>query len=125
MRGIFKEAFERVGLPYFNPHSFRNTLAILGEKICKTAEQWKAYSQNFGHSSPMTTFTSYGEVPPYRQAELLRDLAEPKQAGETTIQTVVLDDAQVLRIIKGLGEAGESDLSTAIQGLAYLAWRAS
>jgi hypothetical protein len=27
IREIFREAFDRAGLPYFNPHSFRNTLA--------------------------------------------------------------------------------------------------
>src|SRR4029077_6881656 len=69
VRQGFKEAFERVGLPYFNPHSFRNTLAIHGEKICQSPEEWLAYSQNFGHSSPMTTFNSYGPVAPDRQAE--------------------------------------------------------
>jgi len=33
-------------LPYFNPHSFRKTLAQLGEKVCRTPEQFKAWSQN-------------------------------------------------------------------------------
>jgi integrase len=71
IRRIFKRAFERSGLPNYNPHSFRHTLALLGEKICRTPEEWKAYSQNFGHSSPMTTFNSYGPVAPHRQAEIL------------------------------------------------------
>lgn len=35
IRAIFREAFERAGLPYFNPHSFRNTLVQLGEKISR------------------------------------------------------------------------------------------
>jgi integrase len=33
IRRIFQEAFERADLPYFNPHSFRKTLAALGEKL--------------------------------------------------------------------------------------------
>jgi len=36
IRTIFREAFEGVGLPYFNPHSFRNTLVQLGETLCQT-----------------------------------------------------------------------------------------
>jgi hypothetical protein len=28
--------FARAGLPYCNPHSFRKTLAQLGQKICRT-----------------------------------------------------------------------------------------
>jgi integrase len=43
IRRIFRQAFERVGLPNYNPHSFRHTLAVLGEKICRTPEAWKAY----------------------------------------------------------------------------------
>jgi hypothetical protein len=42
IRPIFKQAFERVGLPNYNPHGFRHTLAVLGEKICRTPEEWKA-----------------------------------------------------------------------------------
>ena len=30
IRTIFREAFERAGLPYFHPHSFRDTLVRLG-----------------------------------------------------------------------------------------------
>src|ERR1035441_9080647 len=33
IRKIFREAFVSAGLPYFNPHSFRNTLVQLGQKI--------------------------------------------------------------------------------------------
>ena len=36
IRAIFKEAFAAVGLPYFNPHSFRKTLALLG------GQRWNA-----------------------------------------------------------------------------------
>jgi len=39
IRQIFKEAFAGAGLPYFNPHSFRKTLALLGGRICKTPEE--------------------------------------------------------------------------------------
>ena len=51
IRAIFKEAFAAVGLPYFNPHSFRKTLALLGGRICKTPEEYKAWSQNLGTST--------------------------------------------------------------------------
>lgn len=77
MREIFREAFERAGLPAFNPHSFRNTLAQLGERVCMNAEAFKAWSQNLGHESVLTTLTSYGAVAPVRQAELLRELRHP------------------------------------------------
>jgi hypothetical protein len=39
-------------------------------------EAWKAWSQNLGHESCLTTFSSYGTVPPARQAEIIRRLGE-------------------------------------------------
>lgn len=50
IREIFKTSFEKYGLPYFNPHSFRDTLSMLGKKTC-TIEQYQAWSQNLGHSN--------------------------------------------------------------------------
>jgi integrase len=72
IRMIFKEAFAAAGFPYFNPHSFRKTLALLGGELCQTPEQYKAWSQNLGHEHVLTTFTSYGNVSSHRQAEIIR-----------------------------------------------------
>ena len=77
IRKIFKDAFASAGLPYFNPHSFRKTLAQLGQKLCRTPEQFKAWSQNLGHEKVLTTFSSYGEVAVERQREIIRELAQP------------------------------------------------
>lgn len=74
IRRIFRRAFDRAGLPYFNPHVFRDMLARYGLKVCSSHEAYKAWSQNLGHSNMLTTLTSYGEVPAHRQAELIRDL---------------------------------------------------
>ena len=74
IRKIYRKAFGAAGLPYFNPHCFRDALTTLAMRICSTPEEFKAWSQNIGHKSPLTTFTSYGTVPPARQAELIRGL---------------------------------------------------
>jgi hypothetical protein len=63
-------------LPYFNPHSFRNTLVEFGRRICQTPQQFKAWSQNLGHDSPLTTFTSYGEIATSRQIEIIGALGQ-------------------------------------------------
>jgi hypothetical protein len=76
VRAIFKEAFQRAGLPYFNPHSFRNTLVQLAYELKLNAEQFKAWSQNLGHEQCLTTFSSYGTLPPHRQAEIIRGAGE-------------------------------------------------
>jgi integrase len=73
IRTVFKDAFTGAGLPYFNPHSFRKTLAQFGEQVCETPEAFKAWSQNLGHENVLTTFASYGQVATPRQAELIRD----------------------------------------------------
>ncbi len=85
IRDIFQQAFEGAGLPCFNPHSFRNTLTNLGKIICKTPEDFKAWSQNLGHESVMTTLLIYGQVPEQRQGEILKQLGDPKQVTETDI----------------------------------------
>ncbi|SHO53357.1 tyrosine-type recombinase/integrase [Desulfopila aestuarii] len=76
IRTIFHEAFTRAGLPYFNPHSFRNTLVRLGEERCTTPEQFKAWSQNLGHEKVLTTFLSYGGVSCQRQGEIIHGLGK-------------------------------------------------
>jgi integrase/recombinase XerC len=78
IRKIFQEAFQAAGLPYFNPHSLRNTLVQLGETVCKTPEEFKAWSQNLGHEQVLTTFCSYGQVASARQGEIIREIAKPK-----------------------------------------------
>ncbi len=88
IRTIFREAFERAGLTYFNPHSFRNTLAQLGEEVCKTPEQFKAWSQNLGHEKVLTTFLSYGEVACHRQGEIIRNLATPQGSISTAADEI-------------------------------------
>lgn len=81
VRSIFREAFARVGLPYFNPHLFRNTLVQFGYELRLDAEQMKAWSQNLGHEHILTTFCSYGSIPPHRQAEIMQGLAHGASAG--------------------------------------------
>ncbi len=73
IRIIFKEAFEAAGIPYFPPHSFRSTLAILAEKCSRNGEEMQAWAQNFGHTNALTTFTSYGRISLHRQGEIIRN----------------------------------------------------
>lgn len=83
IRTIFREAFQRAELPYFHPHSIRHTLARLGQKLCRTPEEYKAWSQNLGHEKVMTTFENYGTVQWERQGEIIRGLAIPHLGTKT------------------------------------------
>lgn len=89
IREIFKQAFQNVNLPYYNPHSFRNTLVRLGENLCQSPEQFKAWSQNLGHEGVLTTLYSYGEVPDYRQSELLKKLREPRSEALPDMEAMI------------------------------------
>ncbi|WP_420857879.1 tyrosine-type recombinase/integrase [Marivivens marinus] len=68
---IFKQAFADAGLPPFSPHRVRDTIVDLANDHCRTPEEFKAWSQNMGHDDVLTTFSSYGAVPPGRQMELM------------------------------------------------------
>jgi integrase len=86
IRRIFKAAFARAGLPAFNPHSFRNTLARYGQKVAPDIEAFKAWSQNLGHEKMLTTLTSYGQVASTRQAEIMRELRTPRIPASNTAE---------------------------------------
>jgi integrase/recombinase XerC len=97
IRKIFRNAFESADLPYFNPHSFRNTLVRLGETVCQTPEQFKAWSQNLGHEKVLTTFYSYGEVGNRRQGEIIEGLAKQQQATPTGADEIAKAVVHALR----------------------------
>lgn len=98
IRKVFREAFTTAGLPYFNPHSFRKTLALFAYKKCTDFESLKAWSQNLGHTQMLTTISSYGSISPERQAEILQrqrggELSQnhgsQMEPDASTIQTVL------------------------------------
>lgn len=97
IRRIFRRAFEAAGLPYANPHSLRDTLAMLGETLCRSPEEFKAWSQNLGHEQVLTTFTSYGSVAMTRQAEILTALVD--QTSDSSESDAMLD-----KLVKRLAE---------------------
>ena len=105
IRKAFKDGFEGAGLPYFHPHSVRRTLVVLGEKTCKTPEEFKAWSQNLGHDQVMTTFSSYGAVSANRQSEIFKSIQMANDLGK--------------------GDALEPDKETVVSVLAFLQRRAS
>lgn len=72
IRQAIKDAFTTAGLPAFPPHSFRKTLVRWGEQHYQSREAFKAFSQNLGHESIVTTVSAYMPVSQERQAELIR-----------------------------------------------------
>ena len=96
IRAVFHEAFVGAGLPYFNPHSLRNTLVQLGQHVCRSPEEFKAWSQNLGHEKVLVTFTSYGDVSCQQQGRIIRDLARPREAAPSDANQIA--DAVVRKL---------------------------
>ncbi len=90
IRRIFRDAFKAVGLPAFNPHSFRKTLALFADELDLTREEEKAWSQNFGHESVRTTRETYGTLPEHKQAAVMQRLTQRDDGDSTTESDVDL-----------------------------------
>ncbi len=97
IRTIFREAFERAGLRYFYPHSLRNTLARLGEQVCQSPEEFKAWSQNLGHEQVLTTFMSYGKVATDRQGDIIRGIGTSRPSAQPGVDEFAEAVARKLR----------------------------
>lgn len=97
IRRIFRERFQAAGLPYSRPHSVRDTLTVLGDRMGLTTEELKAWSQNLGHDNLLTTLSNYGPVTSRRQVEIFDALRsrpnDPHGAGAPDAATIkrVLD----------------------------------
>jgi len=76
VRDLVRKAFEGAGLPYFHPHTFRHMLTQQAYKHCKTPQQIKAWSQNFGHENVLTTMATYGKLDLYQQREILSSIGD-------------------------------------------------
>ncbi|MFH0702096.1 MAG: tyrosine-type recombinase/integrase [bacterium] len=62
IRDIFKQRFEKAGIKYFSPHTFRHTAILTALSKCRNGQEIKAISQNFGHENVSTTLTAYGTL---------------------------------------------------------------
>lgn len=100
IRAIFKEAFVQAGLPYFNPHSIRKTLTRLGGEMCRSVEDYKAWSQNSGHEQVLTTLMSYGKVATERQGEIIRGIGLPKPSTQPAVDDLA---EALLKKLQGAG----------------------
>jgi integrase len=109
IRAIFKEAFAAVQLPYFNPHSLRKTLVQFAETVCRSPEEFKAWSQNLGHEKVLTTFQSYGAVANRRQGEIIRGLGrEADDMPDEILLAALSKRLHLARLDDGGGDAAGS-----------------
>lgn len=76
---VLKASFQMVQMPAYTPHSLRKTLTLLMNEKCKTPEQVKAWSMNYGHESVTTTLTSYLPMSVERQGQVMKEMGKHTQ----------------------------------------------
>ncbi len=62
VRKIVNAYFDAAGLSAFGPHAFRHMLARHAAKHSQTVAEFIANAQNLGHTDPLTTLRSYGQI---------------------------------------------------------------
>jgi integrase/recombinase XerD len=72
IRQVIKEAFTRADLPAFTPHAFRKTLVKWADTYYPTRQAFKAFSQNIGHSSVVTSISAYCPISIEEQGALIK-----------------------------------------------------
>ena len=88
IREVFRQAFTRAGLLYFNPHSLRRTLMCVAYERDLTHKQLKAWNQNLGHESILTSLVSYGPLSLDEQAELIGELANQENEPDAEVMEI-------------------------------------
>lgn len=83
IRALFRKAFEGAGLPYYGPHSLRRTLVALAYDLNLCGRELKAWSQNLGHDSVLTSLSSYGTLSAHEQADVMRSLEQSSYGRKT------------------------------------------
>jgi integrase len=92
IREIFKKRSQEAGLPYYPPHTLRHLAVRLALRSCKTGEQIKAISQNFGHEHIATTLSSYANYDPETLSEILKNLdfsGKPSESLENKVDRLL------------------------------------
>ena len=92
-----------MGLPYFRPHTVRDTLIQFAYRLGLSPEQLKALSQNMGHSNVLTTLHGYGHITTERQGELLAQLPHFGEAPLAKVEGAAETLAKVAELMKQHG----------------------
>ena len=95
IREILKKRATQAGLEYYKPHSFRHAAASIALRSCRSGEQYKAISQNFGHEYIATTLLNYGNLDDSQVGEII-DRMDFDSSSESEISQGDIDRAIML-----------------------------
>jgi integrase len=90
VREIIRKATAAAGVPCFQPHSVRATLARMCLSWARSPEELKALSQNLGHEDLATTLEHYATLGEERQRQLIHEMWERSETPEEDIELVDL-----------------------------------
>lgn len=91
----------------YSPHSVRHTLAQLGDRVCRTSEERKAWSLNLGHSSEEVTWTYYGKVTDARRDEIFEIFEQSQPASSVEMELMLAYHEHLL--IRGSPEFDQAE----------------
>ncbi|CAN5307313.1 hypothetical protein BH11PSE2_BH11PSE2_08680 [soil metagenome] len=101
IRAVFKRAFGAADLPYFPPHSFRRTLTNVAYDLNLSTRELKAWSQCLGHSSMLTTLTSYGALTVDEQGRAMAGITDGLGADADRLAKLADEMASLARRRRG------------------------
>lgn len=99
IRNVFRKRAESAGMRYYSPHKFRHTATVEAFKHCRTAEELRAISQNFGHENIGTTFSTYGKLPDFQVEDIIARMNFKK---DTSSDGKSLDDVPKEKLMEAL-----------------------
>jgi integrase len=97
IRDIFRGACAGAGLPYYNPHSLRQTLVRLAYDRNLGNREMKAWSQNLGHESVLTSLGSYGTLSAHEQADVMGRLSLGAVGDDEALKAIASQLDQMAR----------------------------
>jgi integrase len=112
IRAILKRACASAGVDYFVPHAIRKTLAVLGFTMCRNLRELKAWSQNLGHESMLTTMVHYAALDDDTKGAVLDGIAQ-RGLIEDVLKMLEAADEQTLVVVRHALELGRRPVSAA------------
>lgn len=106
VRKIIKAATADAGMPCFNPHAIRSTIAGMFFGLARSLEGLKALSQNLGHEDIRTTFEHYANMSEERQHELVHAFWDQPDADEELTDLIRQAPADLRNLCKTLLRRG-------------------
>ena len=103
IRSILQDRSKHANLPYFKPHLFRHGSIRLSAHYCKTPEQLRALSQNYGHENIGTTLSTYGKFDTHQVIDIVGKMDFKLTAESSSSETQIDKMIELLTEMKKKG----------------------